>query len=279
MSEVVNALVAFAVIVFIFRWATSSRSLSLSFTFSSSPLSTGSSSSSNPRSATAALGFRPKHVTQDMVRPIPAHLDPTHPLQVDQIHTMFPDIPAYVLPSPPPSPPHSFSGTTSASTSCAQATSSSPRTRSSSAGFSSRYVTHTVPLRANSSVVSPHQPTLPSIPVQIHPTPSSTVRRRHAQTPRPRPHAKHPSSSATTSNKGSSRNTTQQTQAGRPSGKTLQRNARRACESARHRWSWLPGSEFDPWLHFSSFLMTWANQADTRAAKGGDGKWLGFVVT
>ncbi|KAF8416734.1 hypothetical protein L210DRAFT_3369865, partial [Boletus edulis BED1] len=30
------------------------------------------------RSATAALGFRPKHVTQDMV---------------DQIHTMFPDIP------------------------------------------------------------------------------------------------------------------------------------------------------------------------------------------
>ncbi|KAG9311386.1 hypothetical protein JVU11DRAFT_8495 [Chiua virens] len=61
MSEVVNALVAFAVIVFLFRWATS-----------------GTSSSSDTRSATTALGFRPKHVTQDMV---------------DQIHTMFPDIP------------------------------------------------------------------------------------------------------------------------------------------------------------------------------------------
>ncbi|KAG6376741.1 hypothetical protein JVT61DRAFT_1759 [Boletus reticuloceps] len=62
MSEVVNVLVAFAVIVFIFRWATSGPS----------------TSSSDARSATAALGFRPKHVTQDMV---------------DQIHTMFPDIP------------------------------------------------------------------------------------------------------------------------------------------------------------------------------------------
>ncbi|KAH0828633.1 hypothetical protein J3R83DRAFT_2977 [Lanmaoa asiatica] len=61
MSEVVNALVAFAVIVFILRWATST-----------------SSSSPAARSATAALGFRPKHVTQEMV---------------DQIHTMFPDIP------------------------------------------------------------------------------------------------------------------------------------------------------------------------------------------
>lgn len=61
MGEVVNAIVAVAVIVFIFRWATS-----------------GSSSSSAGRSATAALGFRPKNVTQQMV---------------DQIHTMFPDIP------------------------------------------------------------------------------------------------------------------------------------------------------------------------------------------
>ncbi|KAI9459061.1 hypothetical protein HD554DRAFT_2137671 [Boletus coccyginus] len=62
MSEVVNALVALAVIVFIFRWATSAPT-----------------PSSDSRSATAALGFRPKHVTQDMV---------------DQIHTMFPDIPS-----------------------------------------------------------------------------------------------------------------------------------------------------------------------------------------
>jgi coupling of ubiquitin conjugation to ER degradation protein 1 len=63
MGEVVNAIVAVAVIVFIFRWATSSSS----------------SSSSVGRSATAALGFRPKNVTQQMV---------------DQIHAMFPDIPA-----------------------------------------------------------------------------------------------------------------------------------------------------------------------------------------
>ncbi|KIJ12739.1 hypothetical protein PAXINDRAFT_171047 [Paxillus involutus ATCC 200175] len=61
MGEVVNAIVAFAVIVFIVRWATS-----------------GSSSSSEGRSAATALGFRPKNVTQEMV---------------DQIHTMFPDIP------------------------------------------------------------------------------------------------------------------------------------------------------------------------------------------
>ncbi|KIK96617.1 hypothetical protein PAXRUDRAFT_825762 [Paxillus rubicundulus Ve08.2h10] len=61
MGEVVNAIVAFAVIVFIVRWATS-----------------GPSSSSEGTSATTALGFRPKNVTQEMV---------------DQIHTMFPDIP------------------------------------------------------------------------------------------------------------------------------------------------------------------------------------------
>ncbi|KAN0082642.1 hypothetical protein V8E55_008437 [Tylopilus felleus] len=63
MSEVVNVLVAFAVIVFIFRWATSGPA---------------ASSTDARRSVTAALGFRPKHVTQDMV---------------DQIHAMFPDIP------------------------------------------------------------------------------------------------------------------------------------------------------------------------------------------
>ncbi|KAG2143215.1 hypothetical protein BD769DRAFT_1661656 [Suillus cothurnatus] len=60
MSEVVNAIVAFAVIVIIFRWATSS------------------SDSSGRRSASSALGFRPKNVTQEMV---------------NQIHSMFPTIP------------------------------------------------------------------------------------------------------------------------------------------------------------------------------------------
>ncbi|KAH9475955.1 hypothetical protein JR316_0011520 [Psilocybe cubensis] len=61
MGEVVNVLVAFAVIVFLFRWATSSND--------------------TPEQQTAinALGFRPKKVTQDMVT---------------TISNMFPDIPA-----------------------------------------------------------------------------------------------------------------------------------------------------------------------------------------
>lgn len=60
MGEVVNVLVAFAVIVFLFRWVTSG------------------SESSEGQSASDALGFRPKNVTQDMV---------------DRISQMFPDIP------------------------------------------------------------------------------------------------------------------------------------------------------------------------------------------
>ncbi|KAI6032646.1 hypothetical protein F5J12DRAFT_179835 [Pisolithus orientalis] len=62
MGEVVNAIVAVAVIFFIFRWATS-----------------GSSSSNDERrSAAAALGFRPKPVTQEMV---------------NHVHAVFPDVP------------------------------------------------------------------------------------------------------------------------------------------------------------------------------------------
>ncbi|KAF5309041.1 hypothetical protein D9619_013554 [Psilocybe cf. subviscida] len=61
MGEVVNVIVAFAVIVFLFRWVTSS------------------SDSPQERSASDALGFRPKNVTQEMV---------------DTISHMFPDIPA-----------------------------------------------------------------------------------------------------------------------------------------------------------------------------------------
>ncbi|KIM76929.1 hypothetical protein PILCRDRAFT_98674 [Piloderma croceum F 1598] len=60
MGEVVNVIVAFAVIVILFRWATSNES-------------------PEERSASASLGFRPKNITQDMV---------------DIIHGMFPDIPA-----------------------------------------------------------------------------------------------------------------------------------------------------------------------------------------
>ncbi|KAF8960628.1 hypothetical protein BDZ97DRAFT_1832837 [Flammula alnicola] len=62
MGEVVNVLVAFAVIVFLFRWVTS----------------TGSGSTEQ-RSAADALGFRPKNITQEMV---------------DTISHMFPDIPS-----------------------------------------------------------------------------------------------------------------------------------------------------------------------------------------
>ncbi|EKM53070.1 uncharacterized protein PHACADRAFT_259227 [Phanerochaete carnosa HHB-10118-sp] len=62
MSEVINVLVAFAVIVFVVRWATS-----------------GKESSADGQSPAAILGFKPKTVTQE---------------QVDAIRAMFPDIPA-----------------------------------------------------------------------------------------------------------------------------------------------------------------------------------------
>ncbi|KAJ7472288.1 hypothetical protein B0H11DRAFT_1349393 [Mycena galericulata] len=60
MGEVINVVVAFAVIVFIFRWLTTSND------------------SPSERSAADTLGFRPKPVSQDMI---------------DTIHNMFPDIP------------------------------------------------------------------------------------------------------------------------------------------------------------------------------------------
>ncbi|THH01012.1 hypothetical protein EW026_g1612 [Hermanssonia centrifuga] len=61
MGEVVNVLVAFAVIVFVFKWATSSKD-----------------SPADAQSPAAILGFRPKNITQE---------------QVDTVHAMFPDIP------------------------------------------------------------------------------------------------------------------------------------------------------------------------------------------
>ncbi|KAF8823355.1 hypothetical protein F5879DRAFT_975113 [Lentinula edodes] len=60
MGEVVNVIVAFAVIVFIFRWATSSGP------------------EGGAPSPADALGFRPKNVTQDMM---------------DTVENMFPGIP------------------------------------------------------------------------------------------------------------------------------------------------------------------------------------------
>jgi len=62
MGEVVNVLVAVAVVVFIVRWATSSKDAP-----DGSP------------SPSAVLGFRPKNVTPEMV---------------ETIHNMFPDIPS-----------------------------------------------------------------------------------------------------------------------------------------------------------------------------------------
>ncbi|KAI0328747.1 hypothetical protein GY45DRAFT_1254347 [Cubamyces sp. BRFM 1775] len=61
MGEVVNVLVAVAVVVLVVRWATS-----------------GSKESSDAPSPSAALGFRPKNVTPEMV---------------ETVHSMFPDIP------------------------------------------------------------------------------------------------------------------------------------------------------------------------------------------
>ncbi|KAJ7621180.1 hypothetical protein FB45DRAFT_928602 [Roridomyces roridus] len=60
MGEVVNVVVAFAVIVFLFRWLTTNNG------------------SPSERSASDTLGFRPKPVSQDMI---------------DTISNMFPDIP------------------------------------------------------------------------------------------------------------------------------------------------------------------------------------------
>ncbi|KAI5885612.1 uncharacterized protein SCHCODRAFT_02643865 [Schizophyllum commune H4-8] len=65
MGEVVNVLVAFAVIVVIFRWATS-------------PGGDAPTASGGAPSPQAVLGFRPKNVTQGMV---------------DQVLAMFPDMP------------------------------------------------------------------------------------------------------------------------------------------------------------------------------------------
>jgi hypothetical protein len=78
MGEVVNVLVAFAVIIFIFRWATSSKYTAcgswnsfIRFCFwctAGAYCCCPGSDSTERRSAADTLGFRPKPVTQDMVR-------------------------------------------------------------------------------------------------------------------------------------------------------------------------------------------------------------------
>ena len=73
MSELVNVVVAFAVIIFIVRWATSgaiylslslSLSLSVCITQQANRLALGSNSAE--RTAADTLGFRPKNVTPEM---------------------------------------------------------------------------------------------------------------------------------------------------------------------------------------------------------------------
>ena len=83
MGEVVNVLVAFAVIVFIFRWATSSvynlftsfilfcllfMAISLFLNTDVCGSRCAGGDSTERRSAADTLGFRPKPVTQDMVQ-------------------------------------------------------------------------------------------------------------------------------------------------------------------------------------------------------------------
>jgi len=72
MSEVVNVLVAFAVIVFLFRWVTSGEHFLSAFAdMLCLRLPSGSDSSGqdaqSARRAADALGFRPRNVTNEMV--------------------------------------------------------------------------------------------------------------------------------------------------------------------------------------------------------------------
>jgi len=99
MGEVVNVIVAFAVIVILFRWATSSKSFRSLISRGVLICGTGNESPEE-RSASASLGFRPKNVTQNMVRTTTSvPLEDIKTIrrlipQVDTIHGMFPDIPA-----------------------------------------------------------------------------------------------------------------------------------------------------------------------------------------
>lgn len=77
MGEVANVLVAFAVIIFLFRWATSGaytpttqehRTIDVLGFGVLKCLGNNSGDPSRPRSPAQVLGFRPKNVTQEMVR-------------------------------------------------------------------------------------------------------------------------------------------------------------------------------------------------------------------
>jgi coupling of ubiquitin conjugation to ER degradation protein 1 len=80
MGEVVNVIVAFAVIVILFRWATTSKWISEDHGGPTELIvfmCVCVANESQGRSAGASLGFRPKPITQDMVRsfllPLPIH--------------------------------------------------------------------------------------------------------------------------------------------------------------------------------------------------------------
>jgi coupling of ubiquitin conjugation to ER degradation protein 1 len=64
MGEVLNVIVAFAVIVFAVRWATKGPSHALGYHLLVMILVSGKEQPNNPG---AVLGFRPKHATDEMV--------------------------------------------------------------------------------------------------------------------------------------------------------------------------------------------------------------------
>lgn len=65
MGEVLNVIVAFAVIVFAVRWATKGPPHTMSSRLLGLTLALGKE---QPNSPSAVLGFRPKNVTDEMVR-------------------------------------------------------------------------------------------------------------------------------------------------------------------------------------------------------------------
>lgn len=70
MGEVVNVLVAFAVIVFVVRWATSGAS---HHTAARPTTESGTGKEVDPNSPAALLGFKPKNVSPEQARIPPSN--------------------------------------------------------------------------------------------------------------------------------------------------------------------------------------------------------------
>lgn len=98
MGEVLNVVVAVAVIVFIVRWVSSGMSCRQLASGPHSTLVRGRSAGKDEGSAnspSAILGFRPRNVTIEEVRlhALSAEHRAESCAQVETIHSMFPDIP------------------------------------------------------------------------------------------------------------------------------------------------------------------------------------------